>query len=119
MEFRHESWHQEAVYRLLRRHRVACCVSVGGTIPLREIRTAPFVYVRFHGAPPPGTGRYSDRALRSWAGRLRDLCREGTGYIYFNNDQRGDAVENAARLTDLLTGQDVPGRVPATPRGRR
>ncbi len=104
MEFRHAGWHRESVYRLLRRRSVACCISDGPDIPLRVVRTAPFVYVRFHGPGGIGAGRYGNSALGRWAKTLRDLCRAGTAYAYFNNDQAGYAVENATRLTDLLRG---------------
>jgi uncharacterized protein YecE (DUF72 family) len=104
MEFRHEGWHRESVYRLLRRRRVACCITDGPGIPLRLVRTAPFVYVRLHGPGGAGAGRYGNAALLRWAKTLRGLCRTGTGYVYFNNDQAGYAVENALRLTDLLGG---------------
>jgi uncharacterized protein YecE (DUF72 family) len=104
VEFRHLSWHREPVYRLLRRHRVACCVSDGPDIPLRLVKTSPFVYVRLHGPEDVGAGRYSEAALRSWARDIRALSGTGTAYVYFNNDERGFAIENAARLTDLLGG---------------
>jgi len=104
VEFRHESWHRESVYHLLRRHRVACCISDGPEIPGRIVRTASFVYVRFHGPGGIGAGRYSDARLRRWARQIREVCGSGTAFVYFNNDQEGFAVKNAARLTDLLTG---------------
>lgn len=104
VEFRHASWHRASVYDLLRRRRVACCVSDGPDIPRQVVKTAPFVYVRLHGPAGIGAGRYSEAALRRWAGEIRDLCDGGTAYVYFNNDQAGHAVENAGRLTDLLTG---------------
>lgn len=104
VEFRHESWHRPSVYALLRRRRVACCISDGPGIPLRVVRTAPFVYVRFHGPAGIGAGRYSEEALREWAARLKDLCGTGTAYVYFNNDAEAYAVANAQTLTDLLAG---------------
>jgi len=110
VEFRHESWHRESVYGMLRRRRVACCVSDGARIPLRIVRTAPFAYIRLHGPQGIGAGRYTRPALRDWARTLRDLVRVGSAYIYFNNDQDGYAVENARQLTDLLKGSPAPTR---------
>ena len=110
VEFRHESWHRESVYRMLRRRRVACCISDGARIPLRVVRTAPFTYVRLHGHQGIGAGRYTGPALRDWARTLRELVRGGSVYIYFNNDQHGYAVENARQLTDLLKGSPAPTR---------
>lgn len=102
MEFRHEGWHREPVYRLLRRRGVACCISDGPDIPLRLVTTAPFVYARFHGPGGIGAGRYTNTALVRWAKTLRGVSRTGTTYVYFNNDQAGYAVENARRLIHLL-----------------
>ncbi len=103
IEFRHESWHRESVYRLLRRHRVACCVCDGPGLPRRIVRTAPFVYVRFHDSGA-GRGGYSEAQLRWWAGQIRDVSGGRTAYLYFNNDWEAFAVRNAARLADLLCG---------------
>lgn len=101
MEFRHESWHAPDVYAMLRARRVAYCISDSRDRPVHVVRTAAFVYARFHGAGI--TGRYDDARLRGWAERLRAIS-EGahTAYVYFNNDWRGYAIENAARLTELL-----------------
>lgn len=104
MEFRHESWHRESVYRLLRRYRMACCISDGPEIPRRIVRTAPFVYMRFHGPAGIGAGRYTEGQLRWWARRIREVCDGRPAYIYFNNDECGFAVKNAARLAELLRG---------------
>jgi uncharacterized protein YecE (DUF72 family) len=104
MEFRHDSWHRESVYRLLRRHRTACCISDGPEIPRRIVRTAPFIYVRFHGPGGIGVGRYSEAALRWWARRVREISEGRPVYAYFNNDQDAFAVQNAGRLTELLEG---------------
>ncbi len=103
IEFRHTSWHREPVYRLLRRHRVACCIADSPTIPRRIVRTAPWVYVRFHHSGVD-RGCYSEEQLRRWADQLRALCGDRTAYVYFNNDWEGFAVANAERLAELLGG---------------
>jgi len=102
MEFRHAAWHRDSVYGLLRRRGVACCIGDGPGIPLGVVRTAAFVYVRFHGPDGIGAGRYPTATLRRWAQALRDLCGNRTAYVYFNNDEAGYAVENARQFTDLL-----------------
>lgn len=102
VEFRHESWHVPEVYAILRRRRVACCISDSRDRPVHVVRTAPFVYVRFHGTGV--TGRYGEVALRRWADGLRTVSEDAhTTYVYFNNDWQGYAVENAARLAELLS----------------
>ncbi|UQX89312.1 DUF72 domain-containing protein [Jatrophihabitans telluris] len=104
IEFRHVSWQDEAVYRMLEGHGVAYCVMSGANLPCVLIATAPFVYVRLHG-PDTGylyAGSYSDDDLRWWAGRILEWDAQGRDvYAYFNNDGDGNAVRNAETLRRL------------------
>lgn len=105
VEFRHPSWHHEAVFGLLERHGAAYCVMSGAHLPCVLRATGPFVYVRLHGPDPDHLygGSYSDDDLRWWADRIREWDRQGRDvYTYFNNDGAGNAVRNALRLKDLL-----------------
>ena len=105
VEFRHPSWHDDAVLALLERHRAAYCVMSGAQLPCLLRATAPFVYLRLHG---PDTqhlygGSYSDRDLSWWADRIREWQDDGRDvYAYFNNDGGGHAVRNAWTLRRLL-----------------
>jgi uncharacterized protein YecE (DUF72 family) len=105
VEFRHASWHDEAVYALLERYGVAYCVMSGAGLPCVLRATAPFVYVRLHG-PDPGhlyAGSYSDADLGWWAARIGEWAASGRDvYAYFNNDGHGHAVRNALRLRELV-----------------
>jgi uncharacterized protein YecE (DUF72 family) len=107
VEFRHPSWHDEAVYALLERHGAAYCVMSGAGLPCVLRATAPFVYVRLHG-PDTGSlyaGSYPDADLRWWADRVGEWDRAGRDvYVYFNNDGEGHAVRNAETLRALVTG---------------
>jgi uncharacterized protein YecE (DUF72 family) len=107
VEFRHPSWHDDAVYALLERHGAAYCVMSGAGLPCVLRATAPFVYVRLHG-PDRGSlyaGSYSEGDLRWWADRIGEWAASGRDvYAYFNNDGEGHAVRNADRLR-RLTGQ--------------
>ena len=105
VEFRHPSWHDEAVYALLERHRAAYCVMSGADLPCVLRATAPFVYVRLHG-PDTGhlyAGSYSDADLGWWAARIGEWAADGRDvYAYFNNDGEGHAVRNALRLREFV-----------------
>ena len=46
VEFRHDSWLNDAVYALLREHRVSLCVAESERLEVPEIITADFVYYR-------------------------------------------------------------------------
>lgn len=105
VEFRHESWHDEAVFNLLERHRAAYCIMSGARLPCILRATAPFVYVRLHGPDAHHLygGSYADEDLRWWAERIREWERSGRDvYAYFNNDGGGNAVRNALTLKSML-----------------
>jgi uncharacterized protein YecE (DUF72 family) len=105
VEFRHPSWHCEAVFSLLESRGAAYCVMSGAGLPCILRATAPFVYVRFHGPDAHSlyAGSYSDDDLRWWSERIREW--DGMGrdvFAYFNNDAAGNAVRNAETLRGML-----------------
>jgi uncharacterized protein YecE (DUF72 family) len=107
VEFRHESWHEEAVYELLERHQTAYCVMSGAQLPCVLRATAPFVYIRMHGPDHHHLygGSYSDQDLRWWADRIAEWEAAGKEvFAYFNNDGGGNAVRNALTLRSFLGG---------------
>jgi uncharacterized protein YecE (DUF72 family) len=103
-EFRHESWFTDEIYRLLERHGAALCIADSPSYPRRDVRTAAFTYVRFHGRTHLFTSSYSEPELAHEARLMRRFLRDGVDvYAYFNNDARGHAVENARLLHTLLS----------------
>jgi uncharacterized protein YecE (DUF72 family) len=104
LEFRHDSWYGEETLAQLRRYNVAfCCHDMqGSATPL--LATAGFAYVRFHGPEARYAGSYDDAALQAWRDRLHSLGADvDEVWAFFNNDQLGYAVRNAATLRQLLT----------------
>ncbi|MCQ1954215.1 DUF72 domain-containing protein [Arthrobacter sp. zg-Y238] len=105
VEFRHDSWNDEEVFRLLERHGAAYTVMSGAHLPCILRATAPFVYVRLHGPNPEQlyVDSYSEEDLQWWAARMREWDAMGKDvYAYFNNDGEGHAVRNAWRLRELI-----------------
>ena len=105
VEFRHASWHDEAVFALLERHRAAYCVMSGAKLPCVLRATADFVYVRMHGPDQQHLygGSYSEQDLDWWRQRIQEWETGGHDvYVYFNNDGAGHAVRNAETLRRLL-----------------
>ncbi len=103
VEFRHSSWLTDEVFDLLRRRRVAH-VSVSSREMPRDLTvTADFVYVRLHGLEGGYEHDYSTEELRPWADSLRQVAVDGKdGFVYFNNDGRARAPENAQQLVEML-----------------
>ena len=107
VEFRHPSWHDDDVLRLLERHQAAYCVMSGARLPCVLRVTAPLVYVRLHGPDPDHLygGSYPEVDLRWWADRVGEWRGAGQDvYAYFNNDGHGYAVQNAQTLRHLVGG---------------
>jgi uncharacterized protein YecE (DUF72 family) len=102
-EFRHVSWFDEEVFDLLRDHSVAFVIAdrAGAPAVTRYELTAGFTYVRFHRGQGPD-GAYTSVELERWRERLSGWAKDGDVFAYFNNDQRGFAIDNALELrTDL------------------
>jgi uncharacterized protein YecE (DUF72 family) len=101
-EFRDDSWLQESIYEVLKRHNAALCIhDLGGRQSPVEL-TADFSYVRFHGPTEARySGSYSQQVLETWADRFKAWKLKNV-YAYFNNDIGGDAPRNAASLIELL-----------------
>lgn len=100
VEFRHKSWFAEEVYALLRHHGVVLVLSDFKDLPVHQVATADWTYVRLHGPSGSYWGSYADDTLRGWADRLRALC--PNGYVYFNNDMETAAPHDALRMKLLL-----------------
>jgi uncharacterized protein YecE (DUF72 family) len=103
VEPRHESWHRDQFFDLLREFDASFCLSdrSGRRSPLQ--RTSDWGYLRLHegrASPPPCYGR---QALRGWALRLADLWgADDDVFVYFDNDHGGCAVRDAHRFAFAL-----------------
>lgn len=121
LEFRHASWfagdNAEETLDFLRRHDLAyVCVDMPqghrSSVPPVLAATAELAVVRFHGHSDRWTSRdihekfgyhYSDRELRAWAPKLRELAgRAERTHVLMNNCFRDHAQTNAATLARLL-----------------
>lgn len=102
-EFRHPSWYAPAVFRLLKDHNVALCLSDHHDAPTPWRRTADFVYIRGHGPGGRYKGHYRSDMLEAWSRRIRSWTRQGCDvFVYFDNDQKSAAPRDAIRLRELL-----------------
>jgi uncharacterized protein YecE (DUF72 family) len=104
VEIRHPSFMNRDFVSLLREFKVGLVVAdTAGKWPKMLHATADFVYVRLHGDIEIYTSGYSDRALASWARRIRGWDRDGRDvYVYFDNDVKVKAPFDALRLMQRL-----------------
>lgn len=104
-EFRHNSWVNKKVLKLLLSSNIAVCMADWppfiNDLPL----TADFVYIRRHGEGGSCSTCYTTAQLKKDAKRIKAYIRQGKDvYIYFNNDAFGYAPKNALELKSILEG---------------
>jgi uncharacterized protein YecE (DUF72 family) len=130
IEIRNESFFDPELVRLARRFGVAVVFSDAADWPYTEEVTAGFVYLRLHGHEKTYASRYGPGSLRRWADRIRDwrAGRESRDvqritdrkpparktrdvYVYFDNDQKAHAPQDALDLAENL-GPDPRPKAP-------
>ncbi|MCL4798756.1 MAG: DUF72 domain-containing protein [Burkholderiales bacterium] len=130
LEVRSESFFNPEFARLARRFDVAIVVSDSADWPCVEEITAGFVYLRLHGHEQTYASRYGARALRAWAERIRrwragrepgdarritdrEPPRRKTRdvYVYFDNDRRAYAPQDALYLAAHVGADPAPAGV--------
>jgi uncharacterized protein YecE (DUF72 family) len=104
IEIRHPSFENDDFLSLLRKHDIGLVVAdTAGKWPKMLHVTSNFVYVRLHGDIKIYTSGYSDRALASWARRIRSWNKDGRDvYVYFDNDVKVKAPFDALNLMRKL-----------------
>lgn len=105
-EFRDSTWLNDEVYELLRKRGSALCTADRPIYPGPRVVTADFAFFRMHGGRELADGEYSYNELKALAREVGAHARAGRDvFVYFNNDYRGFAPENALALKDLLKGK--------------
>lgn len=105
-EFRDRSWDSDEVRAILDEAGAAWVLADRPGARVRSEVTGGWSYVRFHqgGAIEPG---YARAKLRRWAGVIADLPARDV-FVYFNNDARAAAVDDARTLTEMLAARGAP-----------
>jgi uncharacterized protein YecE (DUF72 family) len=103
MEFRHPSWMEKEVFKLLEAHNVAHASVSSMRMPLNFTVTGEFVYIRFHGLEGGAAHDYTRAEMKPWAQHCREALRHGMKvFIYFNNDINTRAPENAKLFIHMV-----------------
>jgi len=97
-EFRHKTWCDEKIYKLLRKYNIAWVIADSPRYPKAEVVTANFVYIRMHGSKVLFSSKYTKKELQDLAQKIKKWLKTCDVYIYFNNDARGFAIKNAKEL---------------------
>jgi uncharacterized protein YecE (DUF72 family) len=104
MEFRDPSWLVDEVFAVLEESGVANCIMAAPGLPRVMKVTAPFSYIRMHSGGEETEGKFDDMQLEWWAEQVQEMLKTVDVYVYFNNDYKGFALENALRLRELVCG---------------
>ena len=105
MEFRDPSWLNDDVFDLLHEHSVAYCIMSAPGLSRAMNVTAPFAYIRMHSGGIETEGNYEEPQLKWWASEVAELLGNVDVYVYFNNDYKGFALDNARRLIELVSSK--------------
>ncbi|MBI2831776.1 MAG: DUF72 domain-containing protein, partial [Chloroflexi bacterium] len=103
-EFRDPSWFHSDVYRALKKHGAAFCISEFAGLRTPGELTTDFTYIRLHGPEYAYGGLYSIEALSGWARTMSGWAARGiASYCYFDNDEAGYAARNASELRQTVS----------------
>lgn len=93
-EFRHESWWDDAVYRLLKEHNVALCWAESEEMEVPKVLTANFAYLRLRKTDYTRQEREElQSAVREWRKQAQDV------FVFFKHE---DTPEGALYAEELL-----------------
>ena len=95
-EFRHDSWHDEKVFDMLRRRNLALCIADSEKMSTPVVTTADYTYFRLRDEG------YQDVDIERWATVIRQLRDSSETYVYFKHEEEGKGPEFAKRLERVL-----------------
>jgi uncharacterized protein YecE (DUF72 family) len=105
IEFRHESWFDDAVFELLRAHDIALCVAESDELRCPSVATASWGYLRLHRQD------YDDAMLEAWQDRVASHAWTDA-YVFFKHDYIDGAgplaVERFSSMMRASSGVKAP-----------
>jgi uncharacterized protein YecE (DUF72 family) len=107
-EVRHDSWHTEETYALLRKYGTALCIAETDEGEPPVVLTANFTYLRLR------RETYTDKQLSAWNDRIEDWLRQGVDvFAYFKHEDAGKATAYANRLLNKRSEGKTPSKAKA------
>ena len=95
-EFRHASWHDDAVFAALRARNLALCIADSEKMSTPVVATADYAYFRLRDEG------YQPADIDAWGQTIRGLPGIGKTYVYFKHEEQGKGPEFAQRLMQAL-----------------
>ncbi len=106
-EFRHESWFNAAIYRILERHGAALCVAESDDLATPDVATAPFACYRRRKT------QYSEGELAQISRGLVARAAQGDVFAYFKHEEAPTGALWAASVLATVRGS-ATGSAPAS-----
>jgi uncharacterized protein YecE (DUF72 family) len=96
-EFRHDSWFNDAVYDLLKKHHIALCIHDADDHTTPIIQTAGATYIRLR------KSSYTDDDRKLWQQRFREWAATGAEvFAYIKHEDNPDAPRIALEFKETL-----------------
>ena len=95
-EFRHESWHDEAVFAALRARNLALCIADSEKMSTPVVATADYSYFRLRDEG------YQPADIERWGTVISGLTQASDAFVYFKHEEQGKGPEFARLLIDRL-----------------
>jgi len=102
-EFRHKTWCDKEIYKLLKKYKAAWVIADSPRYPRADVVTCDLAYIRMHGSKVMFSSNYTKKELKNLAQKIKRWLKSSDVYVYFNNDAMGYAVENARTLKSILS----------------
>lgn len=100
-EFRHDSWFVDEIYDILKKNKIALCITdLNGKLTPEEV-TTHFTYIRLHGPKKAYQGSYGPQ-LKVWKKKIKHWSLKASVFCYFDNDEKGYAIQDARTLLEML-----------------
>ncbi len=102
-EFRHDSWHDDAIFAALRARNLALCVADSEKMSTPAIATADYTYFRLRDEG------YQPADITRWGAQIGALDGARDAFVYFKHEEQGKGPEFAKLLmASLGTGKGTP-----------
>jgi uncharacterized protein YecE (DUF72 family) len=95
-EFRHASWHDAAVFDVLRQRNLALCVADSEKMSTPVEVTADYAYLRLRDEG------YQPDDIAKWAETIKALPGISDAFVYFKHEEQGKGPEFARLLAEKL-----------------
>jgi uncharacterized protein YecE (DUF72 family) len=102
VEFRHESWWKNDVYKELGKNKITFSGMSHPLLPETVVTNTSLFYYRMHGVPNLYQSPYSTKFLKDFISEVKASKKIKKAFIYFNNDIGCNAVKNATEMKVLL-----------------